>query len=49
MSYSDLTDSDKQRLGAAFFSIKDKKSAMSKENVRFPLQTLGSVFCNAND
>jgi hypothetical protein len=36
MSFSDLSDSDKQRLGAAFFNIKDQKSAMSKDNVRFP-------------
>jgi hypothetical protein len=49
MSYSDLTDSDKQRLGAAFFNIKDKKSAMSKDNVRFPLQPLGSISCTTND
>jgi len=40
MSYSDMTDSDKQRLGAAFFNIKDQKSAMSKDKVRFSLQAL---------
>jgi hypothetical protein len=41
MSFSDLSDSDKQRLGATFFNIKDQKSAMSKDKVCFASQTLG--------
>jgi hypothetical protein len=49
MSFSDLSDSDKQRLGAAFFNITDQKSAMSKDKVRFPLQTLSSMPCTIND
>ena len=50
MSYSDMTDSDKQRLGAAFINIKDQKSAMSKDKVRCPLQTLGPMcFAPATD
>lgn len=29
-SYSDLKDSDKQRLAAAYVNIKDQKSAMTR-------------------
>ena len=49
MSFSDLGDSDRQRLGAAFFNIKDQKSAMSKDNVRFPLEPLSSMPCTVDD
>jgi hypothetical protein len=49
MSFSDLGDSDRQRLGAAFFNIKDQKSAMSKDNVRFPLKPLSSTYRTTND
>lgn len=45
MSYSDLSDSDKQRLGAAFFNIKDQKSAMSKDNVCASVEILDLKFC----
>jgi hypothetical protein len=49
MSFSDLSDSDKQRLGACFFNIKDQKSAMSKDKVCFPSQTLGLIPFTIND
>jgi hypothetical protein len=48
MSFSDLGDTNKQRLGAAFFNITDQKSAMSKDKACFPLKTLGSISCTTN-
>ena len=49
MSFSDLGDLNKQRLGAAFFNIIDQKCAMSKDKVRFPFKTIGSMPCTTSN